>query len=88
MWFSQHYDALACQFDNVYRAWLGLKMFIGKIQSKVIEIVSRKSYVNTNPYLLANKIDVIGQGLTETSAHFRDVVRQEERFVGGVRKSC
>ncbi|GET79742.1 ParA family protein [Streptococcus dysgalactiae] len=71
---------------NGYRAWLGLKTFIEKIQSEAIEVVSRQSYVKTKPYLLANKINVVGQRLTETSAQFLDVVRQENTFVGGVRK--
>lgn len=118
MWFSEHYDELAEQFDiilidthndeslvtanfiavsdivlavsdaslNGFRAWLSLKNFVEVIKSEAIEVISKKSYVTVQPYLIGNKIKYVGQNVTDTCKQFLDVVQEDSAYLGSLQE--
>lgn len=118
MWFSEHYDELAEQFDiilidthndeslvtanliavsdivlavsdaslNGFRAWLSLKNFVEVIKSEAIEVISKKSYVTVQPYLIGNKIKYVGQNVTDTCKQFLDVVQEDPAYLGSLQE--
>lgn len=71
---------------NGFRAWLALKRFVDHIKNEAIEVITRKSYVRVQPYLIGNKIEYYGNHVTETCRQFLDVVEAEEGYLGSVQK--
>lgn len=67
---------------NGFRAWFELKDTIEHLKSEIVDVISRKSYVQAVPYLIANKIEHIGS----TSKEFLSVVSDEEYFLGSIAK--
>lgn len=63
---------------NGYRAWLELKNTINKLKSEIVDIVTRKSYIQAEPYLVGNKIEHIGN----TSKEFLEIILEDSRFIG------
>lgn len=71
---------------NGFRAWLALQRFVEKIKSEAIDVISRKSYVQAQPYLIGNKIEYFGNNVSDTCKQFLDVVNQDPAFLGAVQK--
>jgi len=118
MWFSEHYEELAAQFDvilidthndeslvtanfiavsdmvlavsdaslNGFRAWLSLKKFVEFIKNEAIEVISKKSYVTAEPYLIGNKIKYVGQNVTDTCKQFLEVVEEDPTYLGSIQE--
>lgn len=118
MWFSEHYEELAAQFDvilidthndeslvtanfiavsdmvlavsdaslNGFRAWLSLKKFVEFIKNEAIEVISKKSYVTAEPYLIGNKIKYVGQNVTDTCKQFLEVVEEDPAYLGSIQE--
>lgn len=63
---------------NGYRAWLELQNTIEHLKSEVVDVITRKSYIQAEPYLIGNKIEHIGN----TSKEFLETIREDERFLG------
>lgn len=71
---------------NGFRAWLALKRFVDHIKRESIEVITKKSYVHVQPYLIGNKIEYYGNHVTDTCRQFLDVVEEEEGYLGSVQK--
>ncbi|MBW7797531.1 ParA family protein [Streptococcus thermophilus] len=69
---------------NGFRAWLSLKKFVDYIKSEAIDIITKKSYVTADPYLIGNKIKFVGQNVTETCKQFLDVVQEDPAYLGSI----
>lgn len=67
---------------NGFRDWFELKQTIDYLKSEVVDVLIRKSYVQAEPYLIANKIEHIGN----TSKEFLVTASEEERFLGFIPK--
>ncbi|VTS33431.1 Uncharacterised protein [Streptococcus pseudoporcinus] len=67
---------------NGFRAWLALKKFVDFIKSEAVEVISKKSYVKAEAYLIGNKIEYYGNNVTETCKQFLDVVQEDEAYLG------
>lgn len=63
---------------NGYRAWLELQKTIERLKTEVVDVITRKSYIQAEPYLIGNKIGHIGN----TSKEFLATIRSDERFLG------
>lgn len=71
---------------NGFRAWLSLKKFVDYIKSEAIDIISKKSYVTAEPYMIGNKIKFVGQNVTETCKQFLDVVQEDPSYLGSIQE--
>lgn len=67
---------------NGFRAWYELQETISDLKEAVIDPVTRKSYISGEPYLIANKINHIGN----SSKQFLETVEKEERYLGIIQK--
>lgn len=67
---------------NGFRAWFELQQNIDHLKSEIVDVLTRKSYVQAEPYLIANKIEHIGN----TSKEFLNAVSKENRFLGSIPK--
>lgn len=67
---------------NGYRAWLELQSTIEYLKSNLIDLRSRESYVNAEPYLIANRVDHIGN----SSKDFLETVEKENNYIGMIQK--
>lgn len=67
---------------NGYRAWLELKETINRLKSEVVDIMTRKSYIQAVPYLIGNKIEHIGR----SSREFLDIIANDPGLVGIIPK--
>lgn len=63
---------------NGYRAWLELQSTVDNLKSEVVDIMTRKSYIQAEPYLIGNKIEHIGK----TSKEFLEIISGDQRFLG------
>lgn len=63
---------------NGYRAWLELKNTIASLKNEVVDIMTRKSYIQAKPYLIGNKIEHIGN----TSKEFLETIVEDDHFLG------
>lgn len=63
---------------NGYRAWLELQATIDDLKENVVDIMTRKSYVQAEPYLIGNKIEHIGN----TSKDFLNLISEDKRYIG------
>ncbi|HEO6712721.1 TPA: ParA family protein [Streptococcus agalactiae] len=63
---------------NGYRAWLELQNTITNLKNEVVDIMTRKSYIQAEPYLVGNKIEHIGN----TSKEFLEIISEDSRFIG------
>lgn len=71
---------------NGFRAWLALKKFVEFIKSEAIEVITKKSYVKAEVYLIGNKIEYYGNHVTETCKQFLDVVQEDSNYLGSIQK--
>lgn len=67
---------------NGYRAWKQLNKTIDTLKSELIDVMSRKSYVSVEAYLIANMINFVGNNVDNVSKTFLDTVIQDERYIG------
>lgn len=67
---------------NGFRAWHELVRTVDKLKKDVIDPVSRKSYINCEPYLIANKVKHIGS----SSRQFLEVAEKEDRYLGMIQE--
>lgn len=67
---------------NGFRAWVELKQTINQLKSDIVDVISRRSYVQAKPYLIANKIEHIGN----TSKEFIETIANEPDFLGVIPK--
>lgn len=67
---------------NGFRAWLELKDRINYLKSELVELKTRESYVNAEPYLIGNRVDHIGN----SSKDFLEVAEKQNNFIGMVQK--
>ncbi|HEP1790979.1 TPA: ParA family protein [Streptococcus suis] len=67
---------------NGYRAWLELQETISRLKSEVVDIMTRKSYIQAVPYLIGNKIEHIGS----SSREFLDIIADEPGLLGVIPK--
>lgn len=63
---------------NGYRAWIELKNTIDYLKKEIVDIVTRESYIQAEPYLIGNKIEHIGN----TSREFLTLISEDSRFLG------
>lgn len=63
---------------NGYRAWLELQDTVARLKSEIVDIMTRKSYIQAEPYLIGNKIEHIGK----TSREFLETISEDKRFLG------
>lgn len=71
---------------NGFRAWLALKKFVDYIKSEAVEVITKKSYVKADAYLIGNKIEYYGNNVTDTCKQFLDVVQEDEAYLGSIQK--
>ncbi|WP_277293903.1 ParA family protein [Streptococcus hyointestinalis] len=71
---------------NGFRAWLALKQFVESIKREAIEVITKKSYVTAEPYIIGNKIEYYGNNVTDTCKQFLDVIQEDEAYLGSVQK--
>lgn len=71
---------------NGFRAWLALKKFVDYIKSEAVEVITKKSYVTAEAYLIGNKIEYYGNNVTETCKQFLEVVQEDTAYLGSVQK--
>lgn len=67
---------------NGYRAWLELNQVTDSLKKEIIDPITRKSYVSCEPYLIANKVEHIGN----SSKLFIETAETEERYIGMIQK--
>ncbi|OJF96195.1 ParA family protein [Alkalibacterium sp. 20] len=67
---------------NGLRAWLELEDTINYLKSELIELKTRETYVNAEPYLLGNRVDHIGN----SSKDFLEVAEKQNNFIGIIQK--
>lgn len=63
---------------NGYRAWLELQNTIANLKNEVVDVMTRKSYIQAEPYLIGNKIEHMGN----TSKEFLETIVEDEHFLG------
>ena len=71
---------------NGFRAWLSLKNFVDFIKSEAIEVITKKSYVKAEPYLIGNKIKYVGNNVTDTCKQFLEVVEEDQAYLGSIQE--
>lgn len=71
---------------NGFRAWLSLKNFVDFIKSEAIEVITKKSYVKAEPYLIGNKIKYVGNNVTDTCKQFLEVVEEDSAYLGSIQE--
>lgn len=71
---------------NGFRAWLSLKNFVDFIKSEAIEVITKKSYVKAEPYLIGNKIKYFGNNVTDTCKQFLEVVEEDSAYLGSIQE--
>lgn len=67
---------------NGFRAWYELQQTIDHLKETVVNPITRKSYITCEPYLIANKIEHIGN----SSKQFLETVETEEDYLGMIQK--
>lgn len=67
---------------NGLRAWFELENTIDNLKAGLVDLKTRESYVNSTPYLIANRVDHIGN----TSKDFLEEVEKIENYLGMVQK--
>lgn len=67
---------------NGYRAWLELQETISRLKSEVVDIMTRRSYIQAAPYLIGNKIEHIGS----SSREFLDIIADDSGLLGVIPK--
>lgn len=67
---------------NGFRAWLELKGTVDFLKNELVDVMTRQTYVTAQPYLIANKIDHIGN----SSKSFLETVEQESNYIGMIQK--
>ena len=72
MWFGEHYEELEAQFDVIL--------------SEAIEVITKKSYVKAEPYLIGNKIEYFGNNVTDTCKQFLEVVEEDQAYLGSIQE--
>lgn len=71
---------------NGWRAWETEKLWIDYLKNKVVEAVSRKSYIVAEPFLVGNKIEFIGNNMPGSSGDFVDMAKTDDRYLGFIPK--
>lgn len=67
---------------NGFRAWLELEETIDYLKDELVDVMSRETYVEATPYLIANKVDHMGN----SSKQFLEMVEREENYIGMIQK--
>lgn len=67
---------------NGFRAWLDLEDTIDVLKSELLDVLTRKSYVNTEPFLIGNRLE----HNTNSSKYFLDIIEKEPRYLGMIQK--
>lgn len=67
---------------NGFRAWLDLEETIDQLKSQLINVVTRESYVNTEAYLIGNRLE----HNTNSSKYFLDIIEKEPKYLGMIQK--
>lgn len=67
---------------NGYRAWLELLNTVDYLKKELIDIKTRETYVNTHAYLVANKVDHIGN----SSRQFLEIAQKDTDYIGMIQK--
>lgn len=67
---------------NGYRAWIELKDTIDRLKKEIIDLMTNVSLVYTTPFLIANRVDHIGN----SSKDFLEVVQEEPNYLGMIQK--
>jgi hypothetical protein len=63
-----------------------LKNFVDFIKSEAIEVITKKSYVKAEPYLIGNKIKYVGNNVTDTCKQFLEVVEEDQAYLGSIQE--
>lgn len=63
---------------NAYRAWQELKDWINRLKKEVVDPFTGQTYINAEPYLIANKID----HRTNSSKEFLEIAETDPRYLG------
>ncbi|HGK6972234.1 TPA: ParA family protein [Streptococcus agalactiae] len=71
---------------NGFRAWLSLKNFVDFIKSEAIEVITKKSYVKAEPYLIGNKIKYFGNNVSDICEQFLEVVEEDSAYLGSIQE--
>lgn len=67
---------------NGYRAWKQLLKTIERLKEELIDVISRKSYITTEGYLVANMINFVGNNVDKVSKKFLDAIVDHDRYLG------
>ena len=67
---------------NGFRAWLELEDTIDTLKTELVDVMSRQTYVTATPYLIANRVDHIGN----SSKQFVEMVEQQPNYIGMIQK--
>ncbi|OQR53108.1 ParA family protein [Bacillus sp. CDB3] len=67
---------------NGFRAWLELEDTIDYLKNELVDVTSCQTYVTAKPYLIANKVDHIGN----SSKQFIDMVELQPNYIGMIQK--
>lgn len=67
---------------NGFRAWLDLEETVDELKSQLINVVTRETYVSTEPFLIGNRLE----HNTNTSKYFLDIIEKEPKYLGMVQK--
>lgn len=67
---------------NGYRAWKQLLDTIETLKTELIDVISRKSYVSVEAYLIANMINFVGNNVDNVSKKFLDTIVSDDRYLG------
>lgn len=69
---------------NGVRAWFELLQWIEELKTSVVDPITRKSYIDCEPYLLGNRVKHIG----DMSKEFLEAAEQEDRYLGMVQEKA
>lgn len=67
---------------NGFRAWLELEETLDILKEEIVDPLSRQTYVTATPYLIANKVDHIGN----SSKQFLEMVELQPNYLGMIQK--
>lgn len=67
---------------NSYKGWKKLELLMEELKSTVIDVVTRKTYIRAEHYLLANRVKVN----EIESRNFLEVAEKEDRYIGMIQE--
>lgn len=71
---------------NGLRAWFELTDTVKYLKDNVVEPLTKKSYIECQEYIIANKVEFFGNNLPHSSKEFLGVVEDDKRYLGMIAK--